>query len=1366
MSPCCIGAAEPSPKSGKLAELRAVIDRNERSWASFRKFEQGDSRELAVAAEENRLALQFASRLENPTALAWCRLQEALILGAQRQFDEGWSTAQAALAEFDRIDFLEGEATAHTVLGRLAASRGSRAAARNEFDVASHQFPGVLPITPALSLRLDEAWQASERSLGKTWAASWSELERQAAAARVAKSKRDWSDATAHHQREADIAREIFGPWHPALITAWNHLGQMAWCRGDFSAAIMAQQEASAIAEKLFEPTDPERVAVQMALAFTEEFAQLPSAERQRISESVQAATVAANLVADDAAAAEWDKAAVQRAAALGDDHLFVGLVLFEGGLLRRKRGKAVAALEDYVRGAATFDQAGVKDHLDYLTALVGIAELRTEHALDQMTADSLQAAKSAHLQVVERPARAVDASIAREYVRALEVIQSADAADRRRIQLAWQTVRFAPPGRSHLDEFAQAVAELESAFEPESEVMTGWRAALATRYRRAGRLEDAQTQLDLAKRAVKRRDVPPERPVIGDVYLEQVVVSLDRGELRSADEALRQALAAWRLSDRADSAAYLTLLRRSTRLHVELAEYSRAEADAWQTVLLCQRRLLPPDHPAYASAQVIRELDAELLKQKSAVTRLLQAILDLGDVRHAAGAPRLATQDYETVLAVAQKIDSESGEFLRLNARRKLGGVRRDLGELPLAEELLKATLEDERRHGLETFYYADTAHQLAVVLQLEGKRNEALQLFDVAVASNPRSGEDVRWAEIWKRRAGCQAAADEASSALKSIETSLRLYDRRLTDLSSFRVGSRLWQARNDLWQPFQQLLTLALELRSRSDVVENAWNWSMRIKGRALGSLMHAREMQRLMQDNPELVQTARRCVQIANEISDLALNPPTGLSPAAAAARMERSQGELDGLLGELNRASSRTGATPLEPSLSRLRERLPPKTALIEYVRAPLCDWSRFGQREFQGTDRYLAFVLPARRDARPFLYDLGEANAIDEAIQEVRKLIKTLPEQLKTASEKFAEEEYQAASQELYRLLLEPMEEHLHGADLIDVVPDGELQRVAFETLSDRRGHYLIEQRTFAYLTSVLDLLRPGVPPGTGAWVLANPDYDSWGEPPAVETSDRSDADRAVPRENGRPNFDVDDVERGGRWEPLKYAAEELKVVSGILSKTAWGPVRAWEGKQASEETLKSLRSPRVLHLATHGFFVKDILPSQTDGTRGSGATVGYGRLLNQKNPFLRSGLILAGANRLGEPMGDHSTRREDGWVTAEEIATLELAGTELVVLSACETGLGDVKTGEGVHGLRQALIYAGTKAVITSLYQVSDASTERLMRDFYQRWTDSSRALESLHTAELQMIRMRRTDHGAAHPYYWGSFVFVGNPH
>jgi CHAT domain-containing protein len=341
----------------------------------------------------------------------------------------------------------------------------------------------------------------------------------------------------------------------------------------------------------------------------------------------------------------------------------------------------------------------------------------------------------------------------------------------------------------------------------------------------------------------------------------------------------------------------------------------------------------------------------------------------------------------------------------------------------------------------------------------------------------------------------------------------------------------------------------------------------------------------------------------------------------------------------------------------------------------------------------------------------------------------------------------------------LYRLAFAPLAGALGKNTVVYLAPDGELNRVAFEALVDDQDRYLIENYRFVYLSCGRDLVRPAAKAATGTVVFAGPDFD-------LGVKERKEQVAALlPKTEqvalrGNAATDV----RGLRWTPLPGAAAEAADIDKALKDSSYGPVQIYSGAKALEDVFKRIKAPRVLHLATHGFFLEDIQRTPEQMDRGLGADArGQERLRMVKNPLLRSGIVLAGANALGD--GTTLADIDDGWVTAEEIALMNLQGTDLVVLSACESGLGDIKTGEGVYGLRRAFLYAGARTLVTSLFKVPDNETRLMMQRFYGSLKAGKGKLEALHDAQLAVIQERRKEHGAAHPFFWASFVLVGDP-
>ena len=190
-------------------------------------------------------------------------------------------------------------------------------------------------------------------------------------------------------------------------------------------------------------------------------------------------------------------------------------------------------------------------------------------------------------------------------------------------------------------------------------------------------------------------------------------------------------------------------------------------------------------------------------------------------------------------------------------------------------------------------------------------------------------------------------------------------------------------------------------------------------------------------------------------------------------------------------------------------------------------------------------------------------------------------------------------------------------------------------------------------------------------------------------------------------------------------------------------------------GALASETAVKQLHGPSILHLATHAFFFPD-LELDLKPSLESGLGQHLPKALQLENPLLRSGLALAGFNkRFDAPAGS-----DDGVLTSLEVAGLDLRGTQLIVLSACETGLGDVKVGNGVYGLRRALVIAGSQSQVLSLWEVDDSGTKDLMEIYYQGLKAGKGRHRALQDAQLKLL----SNPSYQHPYYWASFVASGD--
>jgi CHAT domain-containing protein/Tfp pilus assembly protein PilF len=325
----------------------------------------------------------------------------------------------------------------------------------------------------------------------------------------------------------------------------------------------------------------------------------------------------------------------------------------------------------------------------------------------------------------------------------------------------------------------------------------------------------------------------------------------------------------------------------------------------------------------------------------------------------------------------------------------------------------------------------------------------------------------------------------------------------------------------------------------------------------------------------------------------------------------------------------------------------------------------------------------------------PSCVDLGDVKVIDAEVQTLRAALR-----------RPANTDVPTLARALEARVMAPVRALLGDTRRVFLSPDGALNLVPFAALIGEDGRPLIERYAFTYLTSGRDLLRLSVhiPAQQGPLILAGPDFGA-GAPPGA-----------------------------GRFSPLLHADEEATAASRVLPGAT-----VLRHEQATKASLQRARGPRLLHIGTHGYFEPIACSAQSDATALA-------------NPLLQSGIALAGANAC-------ASGHDDGILTAFEAAGLDLYGTQLAVLSACQTGVGDVKAGDGVYGLRRALVLAGAETQVMTLWPVDGAATANLMKAYYDRLARGGGRSEAMRQVQLAMLHQP----GREHPYYWASFIVSG---
>lgn len=432
--------------------------------------------------------------------------------------------------------------------------------------------------------------------------------------------------------------------------------------------------------------------------------------------------------------------------------------------------------------------------------------------------------------------------------------------------------------------------------------------------------------------------------------------------------------------------------------------------------------------------------------------------------------------------------------------------------------------------------------------------------------------------------------------------------------------------------------------------------------------------------------------------------------------------------------EISRDSIGTGDADFFRHADRrsIADALPSGSALIEILRTPIFNFSAvpaLGEHRWQ-SPKYLAFVLLSGRPDETQLIDLGSADEIEICIEAWRQSCAGASQARDLgAGDPSLPSEWFHTGIALRRLVFDPVIAVLRESKRLFIAPDGELCRVPLEGLSTDDGGFLADSYSLSYLSTGRDLLRLSTPRlrrSSTAVVAANPNFD-------LGTGSTNESEVTALARGPK----LDNVS----FDPLPGTNKEGIQVARLLG------VEPLLRDDAVEQKLKSLQSPAILHIATHGFFLADDATNDSDPTS-----------LFSTNPLLKSGLALAGANWRAKRFVPPPAAG-DGVLTAEDLARTDLRETELVVLSACETGLGAIHSGEGVFGFRRSFVLAGARTLVMSLWRVPDEQTFELMSLYYAALLRGAGRADGLREAQARL----RVTHPA--PFYWAAFICQGDP-
>ncbi|MEZ6126042.1 MAG: CHAT domain-containing tetratricopeptide repeat protein [Planctomycetaceae bacterium] len=742
-------------------------------------------------------------------------------------------------------------------------------------------------------------------------------------------------------------------------------------------------------------------------------------------------------------------------------------------------------------------------------------------------------------------------------------------------------------------------------------------------------------------------------------------------------------------------------------------------------------------------------------------------ALHNLADALSRQGDPKTAEQYYCEALEISEAVSGpnhpDTGAMLN-----SLANFQNSVGKAAEAEILLLRALRiSEETRGKEHSATARAWNDLGLVYRNQGKDSKAEGAFRKAVEIDEKvlGPEHPTTIGTLQNFVLLQAERDRAS-AMESTDVIRRRTRQHVARILPFLSESeQLAYLSKNYNKGLHYALSLGLTDSGNTQLAEYSANWLANGKAVAQDALAQRNLANRSITDaNREKYDQLQ---QVRKQLATLAM------AGSEADQRNERRL-LMEQLTSDERRLSREFGSdsdadigvdSNAWVTSQQIRTALAAESVLIDIARVGLYNFNtKFGEHFWQ-PDRYAAWITPHDPAIKAVCIDLGPASEIDELVEAVRIGIQnagsaTGPVHLK--GEEAATGEMMAELKALSEKILQPLIAHLNGVREIVLSPDSTLWLAPWTALPVAEDEHLIERYSLRFVISGRDVVTerrkfPANPPV----IIANPLFDQKASdkrisieaifktlPAADELTTRSFSARSL-----LPNAPA-----------LPNTAIEAMAIQPNLEQYAGDKATLYKERYALERIAKALRSPKVVSFATHGFFLptqpvplEESSGSTTDQNLRSTAKDGSSTAF--ENPLLRCGLLLSGCNNREASVAD-----DDGILTGMEIVSIDFRGTELVVLSACETGIGDVRNGEGVAGLRQAFQLAGAQAVVSTLWQVPDRDSALLMSKFFEELADGKSKSEALRNAQLERIQKRRERYGSAHPFFWAAFTLTGS--
>ncbi len=1029
--------------------------------------------------------------------------------------------------------------------------------------------------------------------------------------------------------------------------------------------------------------------------------------------------------------------------AALGENHPEVGTLLNMLADLYTEQGLYSRAEPLFQRALAIQETALGKNHPDVAITISNLANFHFEQA-QYAQAESL----------LERALKIQEAALGKDHLdvaitlNLLAVIYNKQGHYARAESLHVRAlgVREAALGKNHL-KVAQSLLNL------------------ASTYRHQGHYTRAESLYERSL-AIQEAALGKSHPDCGIALNSLAAVYRAQGQYARAEPLYERAIVIFETSRGRNHPHVADPLHNLSGLYMDQGQYVRAEP-LIERALAIWEASLGKNHPKVASALNVLALLYRYQGQYERAEPLYERVLAILEGAYGQNHPLIA--DALNNLANFYEIQGqyERAESLHLRAlaiREKLLGENH--AHVAIGLDKLADLYLSQRQYGrAEPLYLRALAIRdatfgenyplsswsltcLADIYAAQGQytRAEPLYLRALALVEEGFGKNHPSVSKLLQQLALLRASREQLTQSLPLFERALSVSEAHLRQEVLGYSEARLTSVLSLLRAGEERLYALVRAHPNNGRIRHLALTAALLRKGRSVDevSVTSLSIYSSLSQDDREVFERLRG---LRTQRAMLSIYGPGPLPLVEYRKRLEELADQGDALEEELARRSAPVRALRALPSpaeiLDRVAATLPRDGVLVEFVAyddRPLVPGAdAYGPRP-PGEPRYLALLLFPDGNTRTV--DLGPATPIDRATQRLHDALAD-----RAAS-------YPATAQALHTLVFRPLMPFLGKSRRLFLATDGQLALVPFDALHDGK-RFLFEGWDITYLTSGKDLLRrtEDSPTADSVVVLANPDF-------GVAPSEHALATEAAPslmeRSASLERFfsllrssDVPDHP----WPALLGTQREAEAIQRLLPQA-----RLLLGRDATKDALLKLPTPGVLHIATHGFFLEDASASKdTRGVKYFGVIGGTGPLMSPPDPLLRSGLVLAGARVLEAQPGMGARHHKNALVTALELAGLNLWGTQLVVLSACDTGRGDVKRGQGVYGLRRALVVAGAETVVTSLWKVNDGTTSELMESYYRYLLAGEGRVTALREA-MRELRKKRP-----HPYYWAPFIAMG---